>query len=233
MSHGKKYTAALAKIELGKLYSLDEAVALVKEISSTKFDSSVEIHLNLGVDPAAADQQLRSTVSLPHGTGKKVRVIAFVSDDKIKEAKDAGAMEAGSEELIEKVEKGWLDFDVAIATPDMMRGMAKIARQLGQAGLMPNPKSGTVTPDVGETVAKLIKGQVEFRNDKQGNLHNIVGKVSFDTKQLAENVAAYLRAVNDKKPASVKGTFINSMTLCSSMSPAIKMDVNAAILASK
>ncbi len=233
MSHGKKYTAALAKIELGKLYSLDEAVALVKEISSTKFDSSVEIHLNLGVDPAAADQQLRSTVSLPHGTGKKVRVIAFVSDDKIKEAKDAGAMEAGSDELIEKVEKGWLDFDVAIATPDMMRGMAKIARQLGQAGLMPNPKSGTVTPNVGETVANLIKGQVEFRNDKQGNLHNIVGKVSFDTKQLAENVSAYLRAVNDKKPASVKGTFINSMTLCSSMSPAIKMDVNAAILASK
>lgn len=233
MSHGKKYKAALAKIEPNKLYSLDEAVALVKDISSTKFDSSVEIHLNLGIDPASAEQQLRSTVSLPHGTGKKVRVVAFVTDDKIKEAKDAGAIEAGSEELIEKIEKGWLDFDVAIATPDMMKGMAKIARQLGQAGLMPNPKSGTVTVNVGETVANLLKGQVEFRNDKQGNLHNIVGKISFDAPKLAENIASYLRAVNEKKPASVKGTFMNTMTLCSSMSPAIKMDVNAVLAAVK
>jgi len=233
MSHGKKYKAALAKIEPNKLYSLDEAVALVKDISSTKFDSSVEIHLNLGIDPASAEQQLRSTVSLPHGTGKKVRVVAFVTDDKIKEAKDAGAIEAGSEDLIEKIEKGWLDFDVAIATPDMMKGMAKIARQLGQAGLMPNPKSGTVTVNVGETVANLLKGQVEFRNDKQGNLHNIVGKVSFDAPKLAENIASYLRAVNEKKPASVKGTFMNTMTLCSSMSPAIKMDVNAVLAAVK
>lgn len=233
MSHGKKYKAALAKIEPNKLYSLDEAVALVKDISSTKFDASVEIHLNLGIDPASAEQQLRSTVSLPHGTGKKVRVVAFVTDDKIKEAKDAGAIEAGSEDLIEKIEKGWLDFDVAIATPDMMKGMAKIARQLGQAGLMPNPKSGTVTVNVGETVANLLKGQVEFRNDKQGNLHNIVGKVSFDASKLAENIAAYLRAVNEKKPASVKGTFMNTMTLCSSMSPAIKMDVNAVLAAVK
>jgi large subunit ribosomal protein L1 len=233
MSHGKKYKAALAKIEPNKLYSLDEAVALVKDISSTKFDASVEIHLNLGIDPAAAEQQLRSTVSLPHGTGKKVRVVAFVTDDKIKEAKDAGAIEAGSEDLIEKIEKGWLDFDVAIATPDMMKGMAKIARQLGQAGLMPNPKSGTVTVNVGETVANLLKGQVEFRNDKQGNLHNIVGKVSFDAPKLAENITAYLRAVNEKKPASVKGTFMNTMTLCSSMSPAVKMDVNAVLAAVK
>lgn len=229
MSHGKKYKAALAKIEAGKLYGLEEAVALVKETASTKFDSSVEIHLNLGVDPAAADQQLRSTVSLPNGTGKKVRVVAFVPENLVKEAKEAGALEAGADELVEKVEKGWLDFDVAIATPDMMKGMAKIARQLGQAGLMPNPKSGTVTMNVGETVSNLMKGQVEFRNDKQGNLHNIVGKVSFDAAKLTENIKAYLVAVNDKKPASVKGTFVNSITLCSSMSPAVKLDVNGTL----
>lgn len=229
MSHGKKYKAALAKIEAGKLYGLEEAVALVKETASTTFDSSVEIHLNLGVDPAAADQQLRSTVSLPNGTGKKVRVVAFVPENLVKEAKEAGALEAGADELVEKVEKGWLDFDVAIATPDMMKGMAKIARQLGQAGLMPNPKSGTVTMNVGETVSNLMKGQVEFRNDKQGNLHNIVGKVSFDAAKLTENIKAYLVAVNDKKPASVKGTFVNSITLCSSMSPAVKLDVNGTL----
>lgn len=233
MSHGKKYRAALEKIEAGKFYSLEEAVKLVKETSTTKFDGSVEIHLNLGIDPAAAEQQLRSTVSLPHGTGKKVRVVAFVPDDKVKEAKDAGAMEAGSSELIEKVEKGWLDFDVAIATPDMMKGMAKVARQLGQAGLMPNPKSGTVTPNVGETVANLIKGQVEFRNDKQGNLHNVVGKVSFDAAKLVENVGAYLHAVNDKKPSGVKGTFMNSITLCTTMGPAIKLDVNGTLASVK
>lgn len=233
MSHGKKYKAALEKLEAGKLYSLEEAVALVKSTSATKFDSSVEIHLNLGIDPAAAEQQLRSTVSLPHGTGKKVRIVAFVPEDKVKEAKDAGAIEAGADELIEKIEKGWLDFDVAIATPDMMKGMAKIARQLGQAGLMPNPKSGTVTPNVGETVANLIKGQVEFRNDKQGNLHNIVGKVSFDAQKLSENIAAYLRAVNEKKPAAVKGTFMNSITLCSSMGPGIKLAVNDTLTAIK
>lgn len=229
MSHGKRYKAAFERIEAGKLYSLDEAVQLAKNTSGTKFDASLEIHLNLGIDPAQADQMLRSTVTLPHGTGKKVRVIAFVSDDRVKEAKEAGAMEAGSTELIEKIEKGWLDFDVAVATPDMMKNMAKVARQLGQAGLMPNPKSGTVTPNIAETIANLIKGQVEFRNDKQGNLHNVVGKVSFNEKQLAENIAAYLRAVSDKRPSTMKGTYIKSMTVCSSMGPAIKMDVNGVI----
>lgn len=226
MQHGKKYRAALEKLELGKQYSLEEAAKLVKETSMTKFDSSIEIHLNLGIDTTLADQMIRSTVSLPHGIGKKVRVVAFVSEDKVKEAKDAGAIEAGNEELIAKVEKGWLDFDTAVATPDMMKNLSKIARQLGQAGLMPNPKSGTVTMDVGSTVAQVMKGQVEFRNDKQGNLHNIVGKASFDVKQLAENIAAYLKAVNEKRPMSIKGTFINSITLCSSMGPGIKLQVS-------
>ncbi len=231
MSHGKKYTAALAKVEAGKLYPLSEAAALVKETSTTKFDSSIEIHLNLGIDPTQAEQMLRSTVALPHGTGKKVRVVAFVTDDKVKEALDAGAIEAGSNELIEKIEKGWLEFDTAVATPDMMKNLARVARQLGQAGLMPNPKSGTVTPNISGVIADLIRGQVEFRNDKQGNLHNIVGKASFDAKKLEENIASYLKAVSEKKPAAVKGTFINTITLCASMGPAVKVEVNATLTA--
>lgn len=226
MKHGKKYRAALEKLESSKLYSLEEAAQLVKETSTVNFDPSIEIHLKLGIDPAQAEQQLRSTVSLPHGTGKKIRVVAFVSEDKIKEAKEAGAVEAGGDELIEKVEKGWLDFDLAVATPDMMKNLAKVARQLGQAGKMPNPKSGTVTMDVGAKVAEVIKGQVEFRNDKLGNLHNIVGKASFEVQQLVENAAAYLKAVNEKRPSGLKGTFINSITLCSSMGPGIRLSVN-------
>lgn len=226
MSHGKKYKAAFEKIEAGKFYALEEAAALVKATATTKFDSSIEIHLNLGIDPTQAEQMIRSTVSLPHGTGKKVRVVAFVSDDRVKEAKEAGAIEAGSSELIEKIEKGWLDFDTAVATPDMMKNLAKVARQLGQAGLMPNPKAGTVTPNIGGVISDLIKGQVEFRNDKQGNLHNVVGKASFDDKKLAENIAAYLKAVNDKKPSAVKGNYMNSITLCAAMGPAVKLSVN-------
>ena len=231
MKHGKKYRASAEKLELGKLYDLTQAVDLLKGFAKTKFDSSVEVHLNLGIDPTQAEQMIRSTVALPHGTGKKVRVVAFVSDDRVKEAKDAGAQEAGSNELIEKIEKGWLDFDVAVATPDMMKALAKVARVLGQAGLMPNPKSGTVTPNIGETVANLIKGQVEFRNDKQGNLHNVVGKASFSEAQIKENIEAYLRAVLEKKPASVKGTFVNSLTVCGTMTPAIHLQVNETLTA--
>ncbi len=229
MAHGKKYRAALEKIEQNKFYTLEEGSKLLKDTSITKFDGSVEVHMNLGIDPTQADQMIRSTVSLPHGTGKKVRVIAFVSDDLVKGAKEAGAMEAGSVELIEKIEKGWLDFDVAVATPDMMKGMAKIARQLGQAGLMPNPKSGTVTPDPIAVIGDLIKGQVEFRNDKQGNLHNVVGKISFGETQLFENIAAYLKAVNEKKPTSMKGNYVKSITLCTTMGPAIRLDVNGTL----
>ncbi len=229
MKHGKKYRAAAEKLEAGKLYSLTEAVALLKGMVSTKFDSSIEAHLNLGIDPTQAEQMIRSTVALPHGTGKKVRVIAFVSDDLVKAAKDAGAMEAGADELITRIEGGWLDFDVAVATPDMMKPLAKVARVLGQAGLMPNPKSGTVTPNVAATVANLIKGQVEFRNDKQGNLHNVVGKASFSAEQLKENVEAYLRAVVEKKPAAVKGTFVNTLTLCGTMTPAVHIQVNETV----
>lgn len=226
MKKGKKYKAALAKIEFGKFYDLNSAIQLVKDSSTTKFDGSVEIHLNLGIDPVQAEQQVRSTVSLPHGTGKKVRVVAFVGDDLEKAAKEAGALEAGSKELIEKIEKGWLDFDVAVATPDMMKDLAKVARQMGQAGLMPNPKSGTVTPDVISKIGEVLKGQVEFRNDKLRNLHNVVGKVSFDERQLQENIQAYLKAVQEKKPSAVKGTYIKSITLTSTMGPGVHVVVN-------
>lgn len=225
MKKGKKYTASLEKVDRTKVYTLAEAVALVKETATAKFDSSVEVHMNLGIDPKQADQQLRSTVSLPHGTGKSVRVIAFVSDDKVKEAMDAGAIKAGSSELIAEIEKGWMDFDVAVAVPDMMKDLAKIARALGQAGKMPNPKAGTVSPEVTKVVKDIMKGQVEFRNDKTGNLHNTVGKASFTTEQLVENVKTYLKAVQDKKPEKMKGTFVRSLTLCSTMGPGIRVDI--------
>lgn len=221
---GKKYVAAQAKVDPETLYSLEEAIKLAKETSTTKFDSSVEIHMHLGIDPKQADQAIRSTVALPHGTGKTVRVVAFVTDDKVKEAKDAGAIEAGGIELIDKVEKGWMDFDKAVATPDMMKDLAKIARTLGQAGMMPNPKAGTVTPEVGKTIGEIMKGQVEYRNDKLANLHNVVGKVSFDDKKLKENLETYLKAILDKKPTGLKGNFVRSITLTTTMGPGIKVD---------
>ena len=229
MSHGKKYIAALAKVDAEKLYSLEEAAELLKATSTVKFDASVEIHMNLGIDPKQAEQQIRSTVSLPHGVGKVVRVVAFVSDDKVKAAKDAGAIDAGNTELIAKIEKGWMDFDKAIATPDMMKDLAKVARALGQAGLMPNPKAGTVTTDVEKTIGEIMKGQVEYRNDKQGNLHNVVGKVSFSSGNLVENIKTYIKAVQERKPEKMKGTYIKSMTLASTMGPGIKVDVTATL----
>lgn len=229
MSHGKKYIAALAKVDANKLYSLEEAAELLKATSTVKFDASVEIHMNLGIDPKQAEQQIRSTVSLPHGVGKVVRVVAFVSDDKVKGAKEAGAIEAGNTELIAKIEKGWMDFDKAIATPDMMKDLAKVARALGQAGLMPNPKAGTVTTDVEKTIGEIMKGQVEYRNDKQGNLHNVVGKVSFSAGNLVENIKTYIKAVQERKPEKMKGTYIKSMTLASTMGPGIKVDVTATL----
>lgn len=226
MKRGKKYTAALEKIDASKKYNLAEAIDMVLATSITKFDSSVEVHMNLGIDPKQAEQQLRSTVSLPHGTGKTVRVVAFVSEDKVKEATDAGAVFAGAESLIAKIEGGWMEFDVAVATPDMMKNLGKIARTLGQAGLMPNPKSGTVTPDVVNTISEIRKGQVEFRNDKQGNLHNVVGKVSFGAGKLNDNIKSYLKAVLDKKPSAMKGIFVRSITLASSMGPGVKVEIN-------
>lgn len=224
MKKGKKYRAMLEKFEALKLYPLEEAVQLALDTATTKFDSSVEVHMHLGVDPKKAEEQIRFPLALSHGTGKTVRVVAFVSDDKVKEAKDAGAIEAGNTELITKVEGGWMDFDMAVATPDMMKDLAKIARTLGQAGKMPNPKSGTVTPNVAGTISDIMKGQVEVRNDKMGNLHNIVGKVSFGKDKILENVQDYLKAVLEKKPEKMKGNFVRSLTLTTTMGPGIKVD---------
>jgi len=207
-----------------KLYTIKEAVELLKDTSTTKFDSSTDIAMNLGIDPKHADQMLRGTLALPHGTGKEVIVIAFVDDDKIKEAKAAGAIEAGSEDLVEKISKGWLDFDIAVAAPDQMKKLGKIAKTLGQKGLMPNPKAGTVTPEPGKTIEEIKKGRIEYKNDKEGNLHNIFGKVSFGPDKLEENLRTYLKTVQEAKPSGVKGTYINSVTISTSMGPGIKID---------
>ncbi|MBT5015882.1 50S ribosomal protein L1 [Candidatus Peregrinibacteria bacterium] len=224
---GKKYRALLEKVDPRKVYSVEEASKILKELSPTKFDSTVEIHMNLKVDPTQADQVIRSTVGLPHGTGKEVRVVAFVEDANVKEALDAGAVKAGITELTTEIEKGWLDFDVAVAHPDVMKSLGKIARTLGQKGLMPNPKAGTVTPNIAEAIAETKKGKVEFRNDKQGNLHNAIGKVSFTEEQLKDNIETYLKAIIANRPPGVKGTFIRSVTATTTMGPGIKIDIGA------
>jgi len=225
MAKGKKYQEAVKLIEK-EFHSLDEAIELLKKTSITKFDSSCELHFKTGLDPKKADQNLRTTVSLPGGTGKDVKVVAFVGEDLVKEAKAAGAIEAGTEELVAKIEKGWLDFDVAVAAPDQMKSLGKIAKTLGQKRLMPNPKAGTVTPEVAKTIGELKKGKVEVRLDKEANLHNLFGKVSFSDSDLKENFLAILKAVKENKPEGSKGTYIKSITVATSMGPGIRLDVN-------
>lgn len=215
-------------IEENKQYSITEAVALLKKTNPTKFDASTEVHFYLGVDPKQADQNIRTTVALPHGTGKEIKVVAFVGEEKIKEAKEAGAIEAGTEILIEKIEGGWFGFDIAIATPDQMKNLGKIAKTIGQKGLMPNPKTGTVTTEIAKTISEIKKGKVEIRVDKLSNLHNVFGKSSFEEAQLIENLKAIVKAVLDNKPASSKGTYIKSITVTTAMGPGISLDVSAA-----
>lgn len=222
--HGKKYLEARAKVKKAS-YTLKEAIALLKETATAKFDSSCELHLTTGIDPKQADQAVRSTISLPHGTGKELRVVAFVSDDEVKACQDAGAVEAGSEALIEKVAKGYTDFDVAVATPALMPKLGKIAKTLGQKGLMPSPKSGTVTPDPAKAVKELKSGKVEFRNDKQGGIKNIFGKVSFKDNELEENLSTLLKAIMSAKPSAVKGTYIKTVYLTTTMGPSIPVAV--------
>ncbi len=225
--HSKAWRAASEKIEKDKLYPLSEAVRLTKETSTVKFDASVEIHTRLGINPKKSDQIVRASVSLPNGTGKKLRIVAFVSEGKAASAKKAGAVEAGEENLIEKIGKGWLDFDVAVATPEMMKKLGKIAKTLGQKGLMPNPKAGTVVEDVEIAIAEIQKGKVEFRADSFGILHNIVGKVSFDVEKLEENIKSYLKAVREAKPKAIKSNFIKGISLASSMGPGVKVDLKS------
>lgn len=231
--HGKRYREAAAKVDQRRDYSPDEAAVLVKETSFTKFDATVETHLRLGIDPRHADQQVRATVSLPHGTGKRVRVLVFAKGDAEHIAREAGADYAGADELIQRIAKEeWTDFDVAIATPDIMGdlGKAGLGRILGRRGLMPNPKSGTVVQaaDLPRVVGEVRRGKVEFRNDKTGLLHVSIGKTSFTADQIRDNFAALMDAVKNAKPAGAKGVYIKSVTLTSTMGPGVPVDVAAA-----
>jgi large subunit ribosomal protein L1 len=224
MAHGKKYKKAIELLKGKEFYSLAEAVDLLKKTTVTKFNGTAEIHLNLNIDPTQADQTLRSTVALPHGTGKKLKIAAIVPDEKVKMALEAGATAAGLTDLIAEFEKGKIEYDVIVATPDVMKNLGKVAKTLGQKGMMPNPKSGTVSPDIVKTIQELTKGRVEFRNDKEGNIHAIFGKLSFKEEELLNNLKSFLMAIRDAKPTGVKGTYINSITINSTMGPGIKLD---------
>lgn len=220
----KKRKAVLNKVDSTKLYSLEEAMGLIKSINTAKFDASVDVHVRLGVDPRQADQALRGTVSLPHGTGKTKRVVVFCTSDKEAEAKEAGADHVGMDELVEKIQGGWLDFDVAVATPNVMAKIGRIARILGPRGLMPNPKTGTVTMDLAKAVKEVKGGKIAFRVDKYGIIHNSIGRVSFSPAQLVDNANELLGTLNKIKPSSAKGIYMKSVTFASTMSPGIKVD---------
>ncbi len=220
----KKRVAANQKVEPEKQYALNEAMALVKEVNTTKFDASVDVHIRLGVDPRKADQSIRGTVTLPHGTGKTKRVMVFCTPDKEQEALDAGADYAGLEELITKVRGGWTDVDVVIAMPQVMAQVGKVGRILGPRGLMPNPKTGTVTQNITEAVAEVKKGKIAFRVDKYGIIHASIGRVSFDADKLTDNANELLQTLARMKPSSAKGTYMRSVTVASTMSPGIKVD---------
>lgn len=227
-NRGKNYNNALEKIEKGKLYSAEEAINLVKETSTTKFDASVEIAVKLNIDPKKTDQQLRGAIVLPHGTGKDKKVLVIAKGDFAKEAKDAGADYVGDTDMLNKIEQeNWLDFDVIIATPDMMASLGKLGKILGPKGLMPNPKTGTVTNDVARAVADVKKGRVEYRTDNDGNIHGIIGKISFEANNLLENLRAFMDEIIKIKPATVKGNYIKSVTLSSTMGPGIKINTNS------
>jgi large subunit ribosomal protein L1 len=223
----KNRKAALAKVDLAKEYSLGEAAGVVKEITFTKFDASVDIDVRLGVDPRKADQMVRGIVTLPHGTGKDVKVLVLCTPDKEQEAKDAGADYVGLDDYIAKIEKGWTDVDVIITMPAVMAKVGRLGRILGPRNLMPNPKSGTVTPEVGKAVKEVKAGKIDFKVDKTGIIHTSIGKVSFSPEMLAQNAAEVIQTLNKLKPSSSKGTYIKSVTLASTMSPAVMIDKNS------
>jgi large subunit ribosomal protein L1 len=221
---GKKYSAAAAQIDRDRVYSVEEAVELAKKIAYAKFDETVEVDMTLGVDPRKADQMVRGTVVLPHGLGKSKRVVVIASADKMNEARDAGADEIGGDDIVERIKGGWLDFDALIATPDMMKSVGQLGKILGPRGLMPNPKTGTVTFDVGRAVRETKAGKVEFRVDKTGVIHAPVGKVSFDKELLVENAKTLIDAVVRAKPSAAKGKYVKNATLSSTMGPGIKLN---------
>jgi large subunit ribosomal protein L1 len=224
--NGKSYRAALAKIDRGQRYPLEEGLRLVKETGRAKFDETVELAVRLGVDPRQADQNVRGTVSLPHGIGKTVRVLAFAKGEKEKEAQEAGADYVGAEDLIKKISEGWFDFDKTVATPDMMAAVGRIGKVLGPRGLMPNPKTGTVTMEIGKAVKEIKAGKLEFRVDKAGIVHVPVGKASFSQEQLVDNAKAVLTSILRAKPPSAKGNYVRGVTIAATMGPGIKIDLS-------
>jgi large subunit ribosomal protein L1 len=226
MQRSKAYRASAQKIDQDAVYAPVEAIKIAKDTGSTKFDSTIDVAMRLGVDPRKADQMVRGTVNLPHGTGKTARVLVFANAAKAEEARAAGADFVGGDELIEKVGGGWLDFDAVVATPDMMGKVGRLGRVLGPRGLMPNPKTGTVTPDVAKAVTDIKGGKIEFRVDRHANLHFIIGKASFDTEKLAENYAAALEEVQRLKPSSSKGRYLRKVTFSTTMGPGIPVDPN-------
>jgi large subunit ribosomal protein L1 len=220
----KNKKASLEKLEKGKTYSIDEAAELVKEITFTKFDASVDIDVRLGVDPRKANQMVRGVVSLPHGTGKEVRVLALVTPDKEQEAKDAGADYVGLDDYVEKIKGGWTDVDVIITMPPVMGKVGQLGRILGPRGLMPNPKSGTVTMEIGKAISEVKQGKIDFKVDKFGIVHTTIGKVSFTSDKIKENAVEFINTINKLKPVAAKGTYIKSIYLSSTMSPGIQVE---------
>jgi large subunit ribosomal protein L1 len=224
--NGKSFRAALEKVDRSQRYPLEEGVRLAKDTARAKFDETVEMAVRLGVDPRQADQNVRGTVSLPHGMGKTVRVLAFAKGEKEKEAQEAGADFVGADDLIKKITEGWLDFDKTVATPDMMATVGRIGKILGPRGLMPNPKTGTVTLDIGKAVKEIKAGKLEFRVDKAGIVHVPVGKASFRPEQLSDNAKAVLMSILRAKPASAKGNYVRGVTVSTTMGPGIKIDLS-------
>ncbi len=225
--HSRRYQEAKNLVDRQRFYPLDEAVELVKKTATAKFDETVELHIKTGIDPRKSDQMVRSSISLPNGTGKSVKVLVFARGEKAKEAQEAGADYVGAEDLVEKIEKeGFLDFDVAIATPDMMRVIGRLGRILGPKGLMPSPKSGTVTDDIATAVKEFKMGRIEVRTDKTGNIHVPVGKVSFDDEKLKENIVSALEQISRLRPGTMKGKFFRKVVIASTMGPGIKLDLS-------
>ncbi|MBI4708445.1 MAG: 50S ribosomal protein L1 [Candidatus Omnitrophica bacterium] len=224
-AHSKRYTESEKNLDRNKQYQLKEAIAALKKMVPPKFDGSVDLHFNLNVDTKKSDQMVRGTVVLPHGTGKKIRVAVFCKGEHERQAKEAKADLVGGQELIDKVAGGFLDFDCAIATPDMMKDLSKLGKVLGPRGLMPSPKTGTVTNDITKAIEDVRKGKVEFRVDKQGGIHLSVGKISFDEDKLYDNASKVIEALNESKPASVKGKFVRTLSICSSMNPGLRLAI--------
>jgi large subunit ribosomal protein L1 len=229
--HGKKYREAVKLVEAERRYPIGEAAELLPKLSISKFDGTVEAHLRLGVDPRHADQLVRGTVVLPHGTGKVTRVVVFAQGEKAQEALRAGADEVGGEDLVKKIDAGWFEFDVAVAAPDMMGLVGRLGKKLGPRGLMPNPKSGTVTFDIERAVGEVKSGRIEFKVDRAGIVHVPVGRVSMGSTQLQANVAALVDAINRAKPSGAKGTYMRTLTLAPTMGPGVRVDIPSALAA--